>query len=104
MQPKAVVVELTADPEAVEVILQVLLEQPVKETQADRVLTHKVVAAVALVVPEVDRVQVAAHQTTMQLAAARHIQAEAKVHHLVLKTAVILAMAVLVMAQPVEIM
>ena len=41
MQVKAAVVELTADPEEGEEILEVLLEQQAKETQVDLELTHK---------------------------------------------------------------
>ena len=89
MQPKAVVVELTADPEEVGVILLVLLEQQAKETQAAQVLTHKAVAVAVQVQLVADRAQVLVHQTTMQPAAARHIRAEAKVHLQVYKTAVL---------------
>jgi hypothetical protein len=84
MQLKVDVVELTADPEAVEVILQVLLEQPVKETQADRALTHKVVAVVVQAMLEDDRAQVAAHQTIMQLVVDSAILVVVKADHLVL--------------------
>ena len=104
MQPKAVVVELTADPEEVEVILLVLLEQLVKETQAARALTHKAVAVAVQVQVVAARVQVLVHQTTMQPAAARHILLVELVHLQVHQTAVLplVVKAVLVMVLLVE--
>jgi hypothetical protein len=103
MQAKAAVVELPVDLEAVEVIRLVQLEQQAKETQAGRAPTHKVEAAAAQVVLEDVLVQVAAHQTLMQLAAERHIRVVELVHHLALSMEVILDMAVLVMVLQVEI-
>ena len=60
----------------------VVLEHHSKETQAGPVMIHKAVVVVAQVHPAADRVQVRAHQTIMQTAAARHILTVELVHHL----------------------
>ena len=76
MQPKAVVVELTADPEEVEVILLVLLEHLNKETQAGQVLTQKAVAVVVQVVLAAGPVQATVLLMIMQMELQHHILVE----------------------------
>ena len=104
MQVKAAVVELTADPEEGEEILEVLLEQQAKETQVDLELTHKAVAVAELAVPVVSHPQVTVHQTIMQMEVESAILVEDMAHLRVVKTPeTIMAMAVRVEARSVEI-
>ena len=77
-----VVVVALAVPVAVAEIPAAVLEHHSKETQAGPVMIHKAAAAVAQELLVADRVQVRAHQTIMQTAAARHILTVELVHHL----------------------